>query len=167
MKKENRINHVLHTLKTHTLPQSASKIGQELGVSRQIIVGDIALLRAQGHKITATSKGYLITTNDSRLKKTVSSTHRADQTQSELEIFVNHKIEVVDVWITHPVYQNIQGELNIKSNKDINRFLSTESPLLLSLTDGVHYHTLLCESEEDFEMALSELNNLGIITKVS
>ena len=41
-------------------PISATALAKELGVSRQIIVGDVALLRAAGQAITATARGYVI-----------------------------------------------------------------------------------------------------------
>lgn len=167
MKKDTRMNRVLYILKTNTLAQSASKIAKELSVSRQIIVGDIALLRAQGFEIQATSKGYLLNPDTSRIKKVISSLHSVEETRLELEILVKHRVEVVDVWIDHPVYQNIQGNLNIRTREDIDQFLAKRSPLLLSLTDGVHFHTVLCEDESDFNNALAELQLNGIITKVS
>ena len=38
-------------------PVSATTFAQRFSVSRQVIVGDIALLRAEGHSITATPRG--------------------------------------------------------------------------------------------------------------
>ena len=35
-------------------PISATALAQQFSVTRQVVVGDIALLRAEGHSITAT-----------------------------------------------------------------------------------------------------------------
>jgi transcriptional regulator of NAD metabolism len=41
-------------------PLRASALAQRYRVSRQVIVGDIALLRASGTAIVATPKGYIL-----------------------------------------------------------------------------------------------------------
>ena len=41
-------------------PVSGSALAREVGVSRQIVVQDIALLRADGHDIVATNRGYVL-----------------------------------------------------------------------------------------------------------
>ena len=41
-------------------PVAASVLGERFGVSRQIVVGDVALLRAAGLEITATPRGYVL-----------------------------------------------------------------------------------------------------------
>ena len=40
-------------------PISASALAEKFSVSRQIIVGDIALLRSSGEEILATPRGYV------------------------------------------------------------------------------------------------------------
>ena len=51
---------ILDRLRTADRPVSASSLAAELNVSRQIIVGDIALLRAGGAEISATPRGYVL-----------------------------------------------------------------------------------------------------------
>ena len=41
-------------------PMSGSALGKLTGVSRQVVVQDIALLRTEGHPILATARGYLM-----------------------------------------------------------------------------------------------------------
>ena len=41
-------------------PVSGSALAREVGVSRQVVVQDIALLRADGHDIVATNRGYVL-----------------------------------------------------------------------------------------------------------
>ncbi|MEG0825444.1 MAG: HTH domain-containing protein, partial [Oscillospiraceae bacterium] len=57
MEAKERRAHIQKTLAGGSGPVSATKLAQELGVSRQIIVGDVALLRAQGADISATPRG--------------------------------------------------------------------------------------------------------------
>ena len=54
-----RRQQIARLLSASQAPISATTLSQELGVSRQIIVGDIALLRAAGQEITATARGYV------------------------------------------------------------------------------------------------------------
>ena len=49
---------ILQRLSKAKAPVSASVMAAELGVSRQIVVGDVALLRAGGAEIEATPRGY-------------------------------------------------------------------------------------------------------------
>ena len=41
-------------------PVAAGELARELGVSRQVIVQDVALLRAEGLEIVATNRGYVL-----------------------------------------------------------------------------------------------------------
>ena len=52
-----RRNLILEYLSAGERPQSAAALAQRLSVSRQVIVGDVALLRAGGAGITATPRG--------------------------------------------------------------------------------------------------------------
>ena len=49
---------ILKRLSGAEAPVSASALAALLGVSRQIVVGDVALLRAGGAQIDATPRGY-------------------------------------------------------------------------------------------------------------
>ena len=57
-----RRKEILRQLQLSEKPVSASRFARDLGVSRQIIVGDVALLRAAGEDIIATSRGYKLDT---------------------------------------------------------------------------------------------------------
>ncbi len=80
---------------------------------------------------------------------------------------VKHGVEVVDVWVDHAVYSNLTGELNIKTQADIDAFLEKRTPLLLTLTEGHHFHTLVAPTQEQLDAALIELQEHGYIAKVS
>ena len=51
---------ILEQLKRAEKPVSATALARQYGVSRQIIVGDVALLRAGGEPISATPRGYVL-----------------------------------------------------------------------------------------------------------
>lgn len=48
---------ILDYLRAAKAPVSATALAKKLSVSRQIIVGDVALLRAAGEAVTATPRG--------------------------------------------------------------------------------------------------------------
>ncbi|CCV63914.1 predicted transcriptional repressor (NadR-like) [Alteracholeplasma palmae J233] len=143
---------------------SANFIAKKLNVSRQVIVGDIALLRATGHSILAKPKGYILDNINSDYKKyQIIVKHSFEETLTELEILVKNNIIIYDVTINHPSYGLLKGELNIKTNDDITQFIKSKPNLLSSLTDGIHVHTLLYKDQEDLDKALKELNLKGFI----
>ena len=57
---EARREQLLQMLRDSTAPISGSVLARSLGVSRQVIVQDIALLRAVNKDILATTKGYVL-----------------------------------------------------------------------------------------------------------
>ena len=60
MQREKRKDNIIQKLQSTDSPVSASSLAKEFGVSRQIIVGDIAILRAEGHDISSTPRGYVL-----------------------------------------------------------------------------------------------------------
>lgn len=154
---------ILRELSNAEKPIAARKFAESFKLSRQIIVGDIALLRAEGHPILATNKGYLIKEeSNSGVRKYLAMHHGIDETRLELEIFVKHGVIVESVTVEHPVYGEITGQLNIKTREDIDDFLSQKAELLSALTEGIHIHTVLCKNEENYIEVKKELaeNNL-------
>lgn len=84
-------------------PISATALAQQFSVTRQVVVGDIALLRAEGHSITATPRGYMIPA-ETGLRRTIACHHSGEDTQKELFAMVDCGCTVVDVIVEHPVY---------------------------------------------------------------
>lgn len=164
MKGNERRNQILIALNKTLKPTSATKLAKDFLVSRQVIVGDVALLRALGHDILSTPKGYLLNKEDKDLNTTqVIVKHTIDETENELQIFVNNKIIVKDVIINHKVYGIITGELNIKTMDDVNNFLNSKPQLLAKLTDGIHIHTLLYKDETNLDNAIKELKEANYL----
>lgn len=147
---ETRRNQVLAQLKISEKPISATTLARQFGVSRQVIVGDIALLRASGEKIVATNNGYIYNPYQNGKNYIIAMNHKESQTREELMLFVEYGAIVINVMVEHPVYGELVGNLNIKTHDDIERFLSSDVPLLSSLTQGIHLHTIQCDNDEHF-----------------
>lgn len=155
---------ILNLLATSTKATPARSIADKYNVSRQVIVGDIALLRAEGHPIIATNKGYLIKeVIEGMIKKYIAVNHSKEETRIELETFIKHQSIVESVTVEHPVYGEITGQLNIQNQDDIEDFLTLKPELLSTLTQGVHIHTILCPSDNDYIKLKQALKDLNIL----
>ena len=138
------------------LSESASPIpgcvlSEKLNVSRQIIVQDIAILKASGYDILSTHQGYVL--KDSPLAERVFKVrHTSEQTEDELSCIVNLGGTVVDVFVWHKVYGKISAALNIFSKRSIEKFIEDiktgRSKELMHITDGYHYHTVRADTKE-------------------
>ena len=149
---------------------SAPKLASQFDVSRQIIVGDVALLRAAGEQITATPRGYTMATGrrDAGYLGTVACAHETpEDMQRELNIMVDNGCTVVDVIVEHPVYGQITGALDLSSRYDVSVFMekisSEQAQPLSALTGGVHLHTLSCDGRETYERTRRELQQAGLL----
>ena len=167
MKAENRREAILALLQKSVSPLSAAALAKEYGVSRQVVVGDVALLRALGHEISATPRGYVLERDTGMLLRTVATVHSAEDTKLELDIIVDNGCTVKDVIVEHPIYGQLIGSLELKSRYDVKAFLlrsaESEAQPLSSLTDGMHLHTLLCPDEDSYKRVLEELKQAGLL----
>lgn len=153
---EKRRSAILAALGQADKPISATRFAKEFGVSRQIIVGDIALLRASGQQIIATARGYLLESETQGLVAKIAVQHGPEQTEEELKTIVEKGGEIIDVVVEHPLYGELQGRLDIRTAKDVNNFmknyLKQSATLLSELTEGIHLHTIRCETPADLAM---------------
>ena len=164
MKAEERRKIISQTL-TADQPISATALAGKFSVSRQIIVGDIALLRAAGLDIVATPRGYKLG-ESSGLVRTVATVHTGiEELEKELLIMVDNGCTVMDVVVEHPLYGEITGQLSLASRYDVQQFVDKvkEASTLSSLTGGVHLHNLRCPSEEAYQRVCDELKAHGIL----
>ncbi len=167
---EERRNQIKSILSAASTAVSAASLAEKLGVSRQIIVGDIALLRAAGCDIEATARGYVdrSTKEGQRANRCkVVCQHQDSETEKELQIFVDNGCRVIDVTVEHPVYGQLTGLLNIASRYDIKCFLQkvaqSDAHSLCELTDGIHLHTIEYPEEETLKRTRQELRESGIL----
>lgn len=150
-------------------PVSAAALAKAFSVSRQIIVGDVALLRAGGMEIFATPRGYVLPGEPAALTRTVACVHSGGEMARELEIMVDQGCQVVDVVVEHPVYGQLTGQLHLSSRYEVQEFIRSvsenQAKLLSDLTGGIHLHTLRCPSEEAYQRVLEELDRAGFLLK--
>ena len=147
-------------------PISATALAQQFSVTRQVVVGDIALLRAEGHSITATSRGYIIPA-ETGLIRTIACVHSAQDTRQELFAMVDCGCTVVDVIVEHPVYGQLTAPLHLSSRLDVDQFrkrMDGAAPLS-QLTDGIHLHTLSCPDQASYEHLKARLRQLGFLAE--
>lgn len=148
-------------------PVSAAVLAREHSVSRQIIVGDIALLRASGADISATPRGYVILPAATGLVRRVAVQHGPDGMEAELNAMVDQGCTVVDVIVEHPLYGQLTGPLQLATRYDVQQFLkrcaSADAQPLSNLTEGIHLHTLACPDQAAFDRVRETLRKLGIL----
>ena len=146
-------------------PVSAASLAKEFSVSRQIIVGDVALLRAGGLDIAATPRGYVLPKEGAG--RTVACVHPGEAMARELEIMVDQGCQVLDVVVEHPVYGQLTGQLRLTSRYDVQEFIrlvnQSNARPLSDLTGGVHLHTLRCPDEDSYRRVLAGLEQEGIL----
>lgn len=147
-------------------PISATALAQRFSVTRQVVVGDIALLRAEGHRITATPRGYMIP-SETGLLRTIACHHSGGDTQKELFAMVDCGCTVLDVIVEHPVYGQLTAPLALSSRYDVEQFVQrmadSHAQPISALTDGVHLHTLSCPSEAVFAHLKETLADMGML----
>lgn len=158
---------LLSLLQTERQPVSAAALARRFSVSRQIIVGDVALLRARGEEVVSTSRGYLLSRQGGGLTRTLVCRHTAADLERELYLMVDNGCTVADVAVEHPVYGQLSGRLQLSSRYDIGEFIrrvmEEDAKPLSVLTDGVHLHTLLCPDETAFQRVRRALDEAGFL----
>ncbi len=160
MKAVERRKAIVNLLLSSTDAISGGKLSEEFGVSRQIIVQDITVLKGSGYDILSTHNGYII--QKSPLKERVFKMHHTtQQTEDELNTIVNLGGTVVDVFVWHKVYGKMLAPLNIFSPLHVKQFIegvrSGKSTELMNITGGYHYHTVRAESDEILDEIGKEL----------
>ena len=168
MKAGERREKLRKILAQSAVPVSGSALAKMLSVSRQIIVTDIAILRAEGFEIISTSQGYM-TPEPRQCKRIFKVHHTREECETELNLFVDCGAVVKDVFVSHRAYGLLRGELDIRSRLDVQAFLesirSGKSTLLSSTTEGYHYHTLLAPSESVLDTIENRLWEMGFLAK--
>lgn len=167
MNGQERREAIIKRLEDSKTPISAKSLADEYAVTRQIIVADIALLRAGGYRITAASRGYVLETADGGLIRRIAVKHGKDEVEREFYIIVDNGGKVLDVSIEHTIYGHLSADLHIESRYDADNFVSRmgeagASPLSL-LTEGLHIHTISVRDEQAFLRITEQLSAMGIL----
>lgn len=168
MKGEERRDKILSILIETSSPIKGAELSTRFSVSRQVIVQDIALLRAEGRDIIATPQGYvLIPEKAGIIRKIVAVKHGEGEIEDELKTIVGLGGSIIDVTIEHKLYGEITGKLMLKSMYDVEQFLSKlkeeGSKPLSQLTEGVHIHTLEADSRDIMNRIVEMLERKGYL----
>lgn len=161
---------IIDYLRTKATPVSGTELAKHFCVSRQIIVQDVALLRAENRHILSTNKGYVLFQPQKQKKGCTAAimvTHTAEQTIEEMRSIVDYGGSMLDVFVDHDLYGQIRVDLVINDIRDAEEFCekmkhSTSKPLKV-LTEDCHYHTITAPSEKAMELILKELKEKGIL----
>lgn len=170
---ERRIK-VLNMIKESNSPLNGTAISKKMGVSRQVIVNDIALLRANKYDIISTNRGYIIqdasnkVSNDKDVFTRVFKVEHNDfEIYEELSCIVSLSGKVLDVFVDHEVYGKFFAQLNISTTKDIENFVSqmkeNELVPLKNITNNCHYHTVQAPSIKLLDLIELELSQKGFL----
>ena len=167
---DSRRRRILEFLRQHRAPITGGELARRLGVSRDSLVQDVAILRAGGEQIVATPKGYRLPESSPHLQRAIlACRHTPERTEEELEILVDHGVKILDVIVEHPVYGELRGSLAIESRADVRDFLTqvrtSHAALLSSLTGGVHLHTVEASRPEMILRAKRRLRERGLLLK--
>lgn len=167
---ENRRLQLLKLLKEQGSPSSGTALAKALGVSRQIIVQDIALIRAENHNILSTNKGYLYragSDGSAQPKRVFHVRHSTDDVLDEFLTVLELGGSILDVAVDHEIYGQIRVDLLIETAQDAQDFVRRlavcrDNPLKV-LTDDCHYHTVAAASEKLLDLIQQELLHKGYL----
>lgn len=166
MEGERRRESLLKILQESDVPVSGAKLAEKFQISRQVVVQDIALLRAKQYNILSTHKGYVLQ-DRGNIQRVFKVKHSAEKMLDELNLIVDLGGKVEDVFVYHKVYGVVRVEMNIKSRRDAKKYVEEikggVSVPLEQITSEYHYHTVTAESKEMLDEIQEELQKQGYL----
>ena len=167
---EERRARIVELLEKAPAAVSGGALARELGVSRQVIVQDVALLRADGHSVASTNRGYVLV-RDRRPRRLFKLHHGPREVADELFLIVDMGGTVEDTMVNHRTYGQMSAALGLSSRRDVERFLAelkdSRSSLLSGTTSGYHFHHVVADSEEDLDAIGEALAEHGWLVPMS
>lgn len=161
---------LLSMMQQSQAPISGSALGKKTGVSRQVVVQDMALLRTEGYPILSTTKGYYLERpSQSQRARVLKVYHTDEQVEDELNSIVDLGGTVLGVMVNHRVYGKMTAALNVRSRRDVRAFMddirSGKSAPLLNVTSGYHFHTISADSEAILDEIEEMLRRKGYLAE--
>lgn len=161
---------ILTMMRESDSPLSGGALGSATGVSRQVVVQDIALLRTEGHEIVATARGYIL--DEPRLiSRVYEDCHTNEQTEEELNTIVDCGGVVIDVMIEHSVYGKMSAPLIIRNRREVQMFIKQmregDSDPIMNVTTKGHFHRISAESEAILDEIEAALREKGFLIRVA
>ena len=165
---ERRMN-IIEYLQNSDKAVSGKDLASLYHVSSQVIVHDIALLRAKDYDIVSTNHGYILN-ETKKVTRVFKVKHSDEKTQEELECIVDYGGIIEDVFIYHRRYGIVRAKMNIRSRNDIIHFLedlkSGKSTYLKNVTSDYHYHTVSAPTETILNLIEKQLEEKGFIAQL-
>lgn len=164
-----RRENIIQMITNSTRPIPAKKLADDFDVSRQVIVQDIALIRAEGYDILATNRGYILLEDQSEKSRVFKVAHSDEDMEAELLAIVDLGARVENTMVNHRVYGHIEAPLKISSRKDVTNFLKklsqSKSAPLKNTTSGYHYHKICAQDEETLDEVEKVLREKGFLVE--
>ena len=146
---------IVELIQNSEKPLSGTALAKQCDVSRQVIVQDIALIRASGYDIISTNRGYIIQEPLVR-ERVFKVNHTDEQLEEELYSIIDLGGTVFNVMVNHRVYGHMEAELRINSRRKVEAFMedirSGKSSPLKNITSNYHYHKVAADSEETLDL---------------
>ena len=166
---EERRADILSRIRQSSRPVAARALAEIYGVSRQVIVQDMALIRASGHEILSTNRGYLLQERR-KISRIFKVRHSDEQLEEELCAIVDLGGCVENVIVHHKVYGRLEAYLGVDSRRKVRDFLedlrSGKSSPLKNITSDYHYHEISADSVETLELIEDLLQEKGFLVKM-
>lgn len=163
---QERREYIINKIKNSDKPVSGKLLAQECDVSRQVIVQDIALIRAAGYDLLSTNRGYILN-QPQHVSRVFKVYHTDEQMEEELYAIVDLGGNVVNVMVNHRVYGQMEAKMGIDSRRKAKGFLEDinkgKSSPLNHITSGYHYHKIEADSEETLDLIESILKTKGFL----
>ena len=162
-----RREEILVLLNQADAPIAAKDLAARFGVSRQVIVQDLAVIRASRPNIISTNRGYILQQQETGCLREFKVRHTPGQAGQELNLIVDHGGRVKNISISHRVYGRVTAEMDIRSRQDVNEFVqainNSHSSVLSSATSGYHYHLIEASSQERLDLIGEQLKKAGFL----
>lgn len=169
MKANERRNEILSLLGNAESPIPAGVLSERFNVSRQVIVQDIAILRANGYGVISTNRGYVLG-GKSRAERVFKCRHTLEKLVDEGYLIISLGGKVEDIFVNHRVYGRICARLDLITTTHVEELyrslVSGASKPLMSVTDGYHYHTVSAGSEEQLDEIERALREKGFLIEI-
>ena len=163
-----RREEILKLLVMESEPISGAELSKRFHVSRQIIVQDIALLRAVNQDILSTPRGYIIyLKKNNKAERRFKVSHSTDYMEDELCTIVDNGGKIKNVIVSHVIYGEIVAKLIINTRADVKEFIHKieeyRGKPLKDLSNGIHWHLVEADTEEILDRIEKELEIKGYL----
>ncbi len=169
MKGEKRREEILSLIGNTDNPIPANVLKERFKVSRQVIVQDIAMLRASGFDITSTNRGYVLG-RTARAARVFKCRHSFEEIVDEGVLVIEAGGRIEDIYVNHRIYGRISAKLDLNNRTNVEELyrslVSGASKPLMSVTDGYHYHTVTAETEEILDDIEEKLRDRGFLIEI-